>query len=162
MNYSRLFSTLDSAGLGYAIDGEPDGERIETTHDGIEVWKTASGLTLVGDSHAQWAVDYSPDMQPEQNDVGAYVYQDGTEWPMEDTGCVDIADLWHGGQWTALYALISRDFSPANIMHALYELETAFRGAPDSQLTDAEYASTASAIEELTDWHNATAHLLAE
>ncbi len=82
------------------------------------------------------------------DDTGAAVYPNGFRWACEDMGCAFVAREWHGGQWSALYALGCGDFSPETVDGAHDELGRALKNDPGEFATAEDW----SAYEDLGRW----------
>ena len=69
----------------------------------------------------------------ERDDCGAFVYPNGFKMPLEETGAIwEACELWHGGQWSSLYALISsRHATPSIVWGAAWELNRAIELSSD-------------------------------
>ena len=71
-------------------------------------------------------VKQTPDLDTfERDDCGAFIYPNGFKMPLEETGAIwEACELWHGGQGSNLYALMSSGHAtPSIICGAARELE---------------------------------------
>jgi|TARA_R100000084_G_scaffold64712_1_gene28142 hypothetical protein len=99
----------------------------------------------------------------ERDDCGAFVYPNGFKMPLEETGAIwEACELWHGGQWSSLYALMSSGHAtPSIICGAARELERAVNSW--SSIDDAEEREvdiTLQAVEQLNTWADGVSELL--
>ena len=99
----------------------------------------------------------------ERDDCGAYVYPNGFKMPLEETGNIfEAAELWHGGQWSFLYALMSSGHAtPSTICGAARELERAVDTATrfEPVLHDPDDIPW-QAVEDLNTWADGVSELL--
>ncbi len=92
----------------------------------------------------------------ERDDCGAFVYPNGFKMPLEETGAIwEACELWHGGQWSSLYALMSsRHATPSIIWGAAWELNQAI------ELSSNVDCDTLQAQEDLNAWAEGIEDLL--
>ena len=105
-------------------------------------------------------VKQSPDLDTfERDDCGAFVYPNGYKMPLEEAGAIwEACELWHGGQGSNLYALMSScHATPSIISGAARELE---RAVNSSTSIDDVVVETLQAVEDLNMWADGVRELV--
>jgi len=92
----------------------------------------------------------------ERDDCGAFVYPNGFRMPLEETGAIwQACELWHGGQRSSLYALMSSGHAtPSVVWGASCELNRAIELSSDVD------CDTLQAQEDLSRWADGIEGLL--
>tara|TARA_Y100001938_G_C7920442_1_gene344213 strand:- start:11 stop:643 length:633 start_codon:yes stop_codon:yes gene_type:complete len=105
-------------------------------------------------------VKQTPDLDTfERDDCGAFVYPNGFKMPPEETGAIwEACELWHGGQGSNLYTLMSSGHAtPSIICGAALELE---RAVNSSRSIPHIVAETLQAVEDLNRWAEGVGELV--